>query len=169
MTAVEFNHQIASLKDTLEVFTRRFTKSQEESEDLIQDTVLKALTYRDKFKQNTNLKGWLYTIMRNTFINNYRKAQRTRTSYDDTKELYYLNVADTHTFNCPDGSYEYKDIIRCVNEIKEDLLVPFRMHTEGFKYHEIAEHLDIPIGTVKNRIFHARKEIQKKLMAYSCK
>jgi RNA polymerase sigma-70 factor (ECF subfamily) len=167
MSTVEFDQQIASLHDTLEMFTRRFTKNQEESEDLIQDTVLKALTYRDKFRQNTNLKGWLYTIMRNTFINNYRKAQRARTTHDDTKEMYYLNVADDYTFNLPDGSYEYQDIQNAVNGIKPDLLVPFRMHTEGYKYHEIAEELEIPIGTVKNRIFHARKEIQKKLVAYA--
>lgn len=167
MTAIEFNHQIASLQDTLELFTRRFTKDQEESEDLIQDTVLKALTYRDKFKQNTNLKGWLYTIMRNTFINNYRKAQRARTTHDDTKELYYLNVEDKHTFTSPDGTYEYYDIMKCVNGIKKDLLEPFKMHMEGYKYHEIADHLEIPIGTVKNRIFHARKEIQRKLVAYA--
>ncbi len=166
MTAVEFNHQIASLQDTLELFTRRFTKDQEESEDLIQDTVLKALTYRDKFKKNTNLKGWLYTIMRNTFINNYRKAQRARTTHDDTKELYYLNVEDKHTFTSPDSTYEYKDIMKCVNSIREDLQIPFKMHVEGYKYHEIADHLEIPIGTVKNRIFHARKEIQNKLVAY---
>ncbi len=167
MASVEFNHQIASLQETLELFTRRFTKDQEESEDLIQDTILKALTYRDKFKQNTNLKGWLYTIMRNTFINNYRKSQRARTTLDDTKESYYLNVPDNYTFNTPDGSYEYKDIMKCVSEIREDLLIPFKMHTDGYKYHEIAEHLNIPIGTVKNRIFHARKEIQKKLVAYA--
>lgn len=167
MSTLEFDQKIASLHDTLEMFTRRFTKNQEESEDLIQDTVLKALTYRDKFRENTNLKGWLYTIMRNTFINNYRKSQRARTTHDDTKEMYYLNVADNYTFNLPDGSYEYNDIESAVNGIKEDLLVPFRMHTEGYKYHEIAEHLEIPIGTVKNRIFHARKEIQKKLVAYA--
>lgn len=167
MTALEFNHQVASLKGTLELFTRRFTTDKMESEDLVQDTVLKALTYRDKFKANTNLKGWLFTIMRNTFINKYRKNQRARTSTDDTPELYYLNVADNYTFNTPDGTYEYNDIERCVNEIKEDLLTPFKMYTEGFKYHEIADQLNIPIGTVKNRIFHARKEIQKKLVAYS--
>jgi RNA polymerase sigma factor (sigma-70 family) len=167
MTAIEFNHQIASLKDTLSLFTKRFTNDKMESEDLVQDTVLKALTYRDKFQQNTNLKGWLFTIMRNTFINNYRKSQRTKTQHDNTKDLYFLNVADDYTFNTPDGSYEYGDIERVVNETKEDLLVPFKMHTEGFKYHEIAEHLNIPIGTVKNRIFHARKEIQKKLVAYT--
>lgn len=167
MTALEFNHRIASLHDTLELFTRRFVKSQEESEDLIQETILKALTYRSKFKENTNLKGWLYTIMRNTFINNYRKIQRSKTTHDDTKDLYYLNVADNHTFNNPDGTFEYKDMENAVSEVKDDLRVPFKMHVEGYKYQEIADHLAIPIGTVKNRIFHARKEIQKKLVAYS--
>lgn len=166
MTAIDFNHQITGLRSTLELFTRRFTNDVEESQDLIQDTILKALTYRDKFRENTNLKGWLYTIMRNTFINNYRKNQRAQTTHDDTQELYYLNVADNHTFHCPDTNVEYDEIWKNVNRIKEDLLVPFKMHTEGFKYHEIAEHLDLPIGTVKNRIFHARKEIQKKLVAY---
>ncbi|TRX48597.1 RNA polymerase sigma factor [Fulvivirga sp. M361] len=164
----EFDHEIASLHGTLQLFTKRFTNNQEESEDLIQDTILKALTYRDKFKQNTNLKGWLYTIMRNVFINNYRKMQRARTTLDDTKDSYYLHVPDTHTFSTPDGSYEYKDITKCVNEIRADLLVPFKLRTEGYKYHEIADKLNVPIGTVKNRIFHARKEIQKKLVAYSC-
>ena len=167
MTAIEFNHRVADLKDTLSLFTRKFVKTQEESEDLVQETILKALTYRSKFKANTNLKGWLYTIMRNTFINNYRKAQRAKTSHDDTKELYYLNVADDHTFNTPDGTYEFKDIMNSVNDVRDDLRVPFKMHVEGYKYQEIAEHLEIPIGTVKNRIFHARKEIQKKLTAYS--
>lgn len=167
MTAIEFNHRVADLQDTLQLFTRRFVKTQEESEDLVQETMLKALTYRNKFKANTNLKGWLYTIMRNTFINNYRKKQRAKTSHDDTKELYYLNVADDHTFNTPDGSYQFKDIMNSISEVRDDLRVPFKMHVEGYKYQEIAEHLEIPIGTVKNRIFHARKEIQKKLTAYS--
>ncbi|MTI22515.1 RNA polymerase sigma factor, partial [Fulvivirga sp. RKSG066] len=73
----------------------------------------------------------------------------------------------THTFNNPDGSYEFKDIMNSVNQVRDDLRVPFKMHVEGYKYQEIAEHLEIPIGTVKNRIFHARKEIQNKLTAYS--
>lgn len=166
MTAIEFTHQIASLRGSLQTFTRRFTTDKEESLDLVQDTILKALMYRDKFREDTNLKGWLFTIMRNTFINNYRKNQRSRTSHDTTKELYFLNIEDTHTFNLPDGNYEYKDIWNNVNELKEELLVPFKMHASGYKYHEIAEHLNIPIGTVKNRIFHARQEIQKKLVGY---
>lgn len=166
MTAIEFTHQVASLNDTLRRFTYRFTLNPEESQDLVQDTILKAITYRDKFRENTNLKGWLFTIMRNTFINQYRKNQREKTNVDPTKELYYLNVEDPHTFNRPEKSVEFKEIWRNVNALREDLLVPFKMYTTGYKYHEIAEHLNIPIGTVKNRIFHARKEIQKKLVGY---
>jgi RNA polymerase sigma factor (sigma-70 family) len=163
MTQAEFTAEITKLRPTLKSFTHRFTYNKEESQDLIQDTLLRALTYRDKFRNDTNLKGWLFTIMRNTYINNYRKAQREKTTHDTSKELYYLNVEDEHTFNRPQESFEFKEIWKNVNAIKDDLLIPFKMHTTGYKYDEIAKHLGIPIGTVKNRIFHARKEIQKKL------
>lgn len=163
MTILEFSHQVSSLRPMLRTFTRRFTNDREESQDLVQDTILKALTYRDKFRDDTNLKGWLFTIMRNTFINNYRKNQRAKTSNDTTKELYFLNVEDTHTFNRPHESIEFKEVWRNVNNMKDELLIPFKMHATGYKYQEIAKHLNIPIGTVKNRIFHARKEIQKKI------
>jgi RNA polymerase sigma-70 factor (ECF subfamily) len=166
MTAVELTHQITSLRTALKSFTRRFTHDHEESSDLVQDTILKALMNRDKFTQDENLKGWLFTIMRNTFINTYRKNQRAKTSRDNTKDLYFLNVEDNHTFNCPDTRYEYQDIWKNVNQLRNELLVPFKMYTTGYKYHEIATHLGLPIGTIKNRIFHARKEIQKKLTGY---
>ncbi|MCG8390537.1 MAG: RNA polymerase sigma factor [Cytophagales bacterium] len=161
----DFDQQIAALHDTLYQFTRKLTQDQEESQDLVQETILKALTYRSKFRHNTNLKGWLYTIMRNTFINNYRRAQRFRTSLDDAHEAYLLNVPDVHTFNVPDRNYEYKDMNERIDEIRKEFLVPFKMRSEGYKYREIAEQLNIPIGTVKNRIFQARKEIQEKLAA----
>ena len=164
MTALEFNTQISGLQSTLKQFTYRFTRNAEESQDLIQDTLLRALTYRDKFKEDTNLKGWLFTIMRNTFINNYRKAKLAKTSTDTTKELYYLNVADQYTFNKPEKTLELKELWGNVNSLKEDLQMPFKLHTTGYKYHEISAHLNIPIGTVKNRIFQARKEIQKNLL-----
>lgn len=167
MTAIEFTHQVASLRPMLQGFTRKFTNDRDESLDLVQDTILKALTYRDKFRDDTNLKGWLFTIMRNTFINNYRKNQRAKTTQDSSKDLYFLNIEDEHTFNRPQESMQFKEIWRNVNDIKEELIIPFKMHTTGYKYHEIAEHLNLPIGTVKNRIFHARKEIQKKLQGYS--
>lgn len=75
MTNIEFASRISALNDTLRGFTYRFTRNAEESQDLVQDTVLRALIYQDKFRDNTNLKGWLFTIMRNTFINHYRKAK----------------------------------------------------------------------------------------------
>jgi len=166
MTAPEFDNHIAQLRPMLRSLTYRFTSDREESLDLVQDTILKALTFRNKFRNDTNLKGWLFTIMRNTFINNYRKSQREKTTHDTTKELYILNVEDENTFHKPGGSLEFKEVWRNMNSIKDELLIPFKMHTSGYKYHEIAEHLKIPIGTVKNRIFHARKEIQKKLAGY---
>ncbi|MBL7876814.1 MAG: RNA polymerase sigma factor [Cyclobacteriaceae bacterium] len=164
MTAIEFESQISGLQKTLKKFTYRFTRNADESQDLIQDTLLKALLYRKNFKEDTNLKGWLFTIMKNTFINNYRKSKVAKTSVDTTKELYYLNVADNHTFNRPEKTLELKEAWRNINSVKEDLQKPFKLHITGYKYHEISEHLNIPIGTVKNRIFQARKEIQKKIL-----
>jgi RNA polymerase sigma factor (sigma-70 family) len=167
MTAIEFTHQVASLRPGLQLLSRRFTSDRDEALDLVQDTILKALTYRNKFRNDTNLKGWLFTIMRNTFINNYRKNQRSKTSRDASKDLFVRNVEDEHTFSRPHETMEFKEIWRNVNGLKDELMIPFKMHTTGYKYQEIAEHLDLPIGTVKNRIFHARKEIQKKLQGYN--
>lgn len=166
MRTADLTQEIINLRPTLKLFTHRFTHDRDESLDLVQDTMMKALMYKDRFTENTNLKGWLFTIMRNTFINNYRKNQRNKTSHDTTKELYHLNVEDTHTFNSPQSNFEYKDIWKNVDELKEEFQIPFKMHVSGYKYNEISEHLNIPIGTVKNRIFHARKEIQKKLAGY---
>jgi RNA polymerase sigma-70 factor (ECF subfamily) len=160
---LEFSRKIAGLRTTLQSFARKFTLNRDESLDLVQDTILKALTYQEKFTEDTNLKGWLFTIMRNTFINNYRKTKRLRTTVDTTQDLYYLNVEDEHTFHSPEANFQYEDVWKNVHEIREELLVPFKMHASGYKYHEIANYLQIPIGTVKNRIFHARKEIQRKL------
>lgn len=166
MSSSEFELEVTSLRPLLSQLTRRFTRNRDEALDLLQDTLLKAFMHRHQFRAGTNLKGWLFTIMRNTFINGYRKNRHARTAFDTTKDLYFLNKADVHTFNKPEESLEFKEVWRNVNGIKEDLLVPFKMHTTGYKYHEIADFLRIPVGTVKNRIFHARKEIQKKLAGY---
>src|SRR5688572_7397460 len=109
MTTLEFSNQLATLRPTLRIFTRRFTRDRDESLDLVQDTILKALMYKDKFRDEVNLKGWLFTIMRNTFINKYRRVQRERTTHDNSKDLYFLNVEDSHTFNRPQESVEFKE------------------------------------------------------------
>jgi RNA polymerase sigma factor (sigma-70 family) len=163
---MEFSHQIAGLRTALLGFTRKFTMDREESRDLVQETMLKALIYRHKFRENTNLKGWLYTIMRNTFINNYRKNHKKQALNDRSKEYLFQSTEDEHTFNRPHENLEFNEIWKNVNNLRDELLIPFKMHSSGYKYHEIAERLGIPIGTVKNRIFHARKEIQKNLHGY---
>jgi RNA polymerase sigma factor (sigma-70 family) len=165
MSAVDFSSELSGLRSTLKTFTRRFTLDRDESSDLVQDTLLKALMNRDKFTAGTNLKGWLFTIMRNTFINNYRRSRLHPAAYNISASP-AIQVQEHYTFNLPDTRFEYNDIVKKVNQLKNELLMPFSMHTSGYKYHEIAEHLNLPIGTVKNRIFQARKEIQKKLMGY---
>lgn len=166
MNAPDIATELARLQPTLKDFTHRFTRDRDESLDLVQDTLLKALTYKDKFREDTNLKGWLFTIMRNTFINNYRKDQRIRFTRDGDNVSPPLNIRDTHTFNLPDARFEYKDLLQRIQTLREEFQTPFKMHASGYKYNEIAMHLGIPIGTVKNRIFQARKEIQEKMTAY---
>ena len=163
MTALEFNHRLIGLQPTLKLYTRRFTVDKEESEDLLQDTILKALSNKEKFTQNTNFKAWLYTIMKNTFINRYRKETKTKTQLDNTKDLYYLNVADPHTFSSPGSGMEYKQVMELMNELKDIYLIPFKMYFDGYKYHEISEEMNIPLGTVKTRIFYARQFLKDRM------
>ncbi len=166
MTQMEFSQKVASLEDTLKYFARKFTKNDDDANDLLQETFYKALKYKDKFAERTNLKAWLYTIMRNTFINNYRKAVRANTMIDNTKELYYLNIPQDSGYVKPDASYAYKEIYKKVEALEDEYRVPFEMHHKGFKYKEIAEELNLPIGTVKSRIFLARKKLMVMLEDY---
>jgi RNA polymerase sigma-70 factor (ECF subfamily) len=163
MTALEFNHTIISLQPILKLYTRRFTVDREESEDLLQDTILKALANREKFIPNSNCKAWLYTIMKNTFINKYRKKSRLNTYTDNTEDQYHLNVADKNINGSPEKLLSYKELNATLNSLKDIYLVPFKMYIEGYKYHEIAEELDLPIGTIKTRIFHARQMLKDKI------
>ena len=161
-----FERELASLRPTLYSFTRKFTTNRDEGLDLVQDTILKALNHKAKFRDDVNLKGWLYTIMRNTFINQYRKNSKFRKSVGENAEYQYLNTEEHYTFHKPDSTAQWKEVWDVVNSIKEELGKPFKMYTSGYKYHEIAEHLSLPLGTVKNRIFQARQEIQKQLTGY---
>ena len=163
MTALEFNSKLISMEDSLERFALSLTSNREEAKDLLQETYLKALTYRDKFVEYTNLKAWAYTIMKNTFINNYRKAVRENTTVDNTKDLYFLNNAKESSLVRPDSEYAFKEINKAIQSLEDEFKIPFLMHTEGYKYKEIAETLDLKIGTVKSRIFFTRKKLMESL------
>jgi RNA polymerase sigma factor (sigma-70 family) len=166
MTAIEFNYQLTNLSGNLERFALSLTSNSEDAKDLLQETFAKAITYRDKFEDNTNLKAWTFTIMKNTFINNYRRAVKANTTFDNTDDLYYLNINKETTFETPDSQFSVKEIQKSIDELDNDFKMPFLMHTQGYKYKEIADTLDLKIGTVKSRIFFTRKKLMEKLKGY---
>lgn len=169
MTALEFSYQIGQLTTSLKPFALKLTRDREDANDLMQETMLKAYTNRDKFAEGTNLKAWMYTIMKNTFITNYQRMVRRNTFIDTTENLHYINSSDSLTENGAYGNFTMKDIDSALDRLQDTYKVPFLMHFRGFKYHEIADRLNIPIGTVKNRIHIARKELKDRLTVYGKK
>ncbi|MDR2037979.1 MAG: sigma-70 family RNA polymerase sigma factor [Bacteroidales bacterium] len=167
MTSSEFSNQLIGLEKKLNHFALRLTDDKDDAKDLLQDTYLKALAYKEQFEDETNLKAWAYTIMKNTFINNYRKSTRQNTTFDNTKDLFFLSQ-NKDTFNTePDAAYEEKEINKVIEALDDEFKVPFRMYTQGYKYKEIAEILGIKIGTVKSRIFFTRKKLSQTLKDYT--
>ena len=167
MSAKEnFKKRLLGLQGNLLSFAYQLTTNREEAQDLLQDTTLKALDNEDKYVDNVNFKGWIFTIMRNIFINNYRQTVRKATVIDQTKELYHLNVSQDSGIDTPDGSFAIKEISEAINSFSDDYRIPFSMHVAGYKYQEIAEKMQLPLGTVKSRIFFARQRLQGLLKDY---
>ena len=163
MNTYSFRKDLISVQEELLRFAYKLTADKEEANDLLQETSLKALDNEDKYMPDTNFKGWMYTIMRNIFINNYHKIVRTQTVVDQGVDLYNLDVVNDSGFDSPDGAYQIKEITKAINALNDELKVPFSMFLSGYKYNEIAEKLCVPLGTVKSRIFFARQELQKVL------
>lgn len=124
---------------------------------------MKALDNEEKYTPDTNFKGWIYTIMRNIFINNYRKTVRDQTFVDQTDNLFHLNLSQDSGFDSTESAYDLKEIHRTVNALPKEYRVPFAMYVSGFKYREIADKLGLPLGTVKSRIFFTRQKLQEEL------
>lgn len=167
MTALEFSFSVERMSRSLKAFAYKLTKDLEDANDLLQETLLKAFTNRDKFNDGTNLKAWLYTIMKNTFITNYQRLMRRKTFIDTTDNLHYINSSESLTENRALAAFAMKDINTALQKVDPVYIRPFMMYFEGFKYHEIAEELKIPIGTVKNRIHIARKSLKDQLAIYA--
>lgn len=166
MTTLEFSYSLNKLSSSLKPFALKLTRDMDDANDLLQDTMVKAFTNKDKFTEGTNLKAWLYTIMKNTFITNYQRMVRRGTFVDTTDNLHYINSGDILVENGAFGEFAIDDINNAIEKLEEVYKVPFMMHFRGFKYHEIAEKLNIPIGTVKNRIHIARKLLKGDLYMY---
>jgi len=166
MTTQEFTNDLIQMKGNLQRFAISLTSDRDTALDLVQDTYLKAITYREKFVDYTNLKAWVFTIMKNTFINNYRRNVKENTIIDGTQDLYYLNMPHDKGFISPESKYAQEEIEKAIDSLNDEFKIPFRMHIEGFKYHEIAEKLGLKIGTVKSRIFFTRQKLMLMLKDY---
>ncbi len=161
-----FQNNLMSIQANLLNFAYMLTSNRDDAYDLLQDTTLKALDNSEKYADNTNFKAWVFTIMRNIFINNYRRSSRAATIVDTTDNLYHLNLSQDSRFESPEESYGAAEITAAINEFPEEYRVPFSMHVAGYKYNEIAEHMNLPLGTVKSRIFFARKRLQERFVDY---
>ena len=167
MSTLEFNNLIIQYSNPLLAFAKNLTKDHEDANDLLQETRLKAIRYKDKFKEGTNIKAWLFTIMKNTFINDYRRKKKQNTMFDSTANAYYINSTDsTVVKNGGETSCNMETIQNAIDDLPEELRIPFMNYYKGFKYNEIAEELGLPLGTVKSRIFFARKELKSKLKVF---
>lgn len=163
MNKTQFQQRILGMQDNMYNFAMMLTANKDDALDLLQDTTLKALDNQDKYVDNVNFKGWVLTIMRNIFINNYRKIVRSQTIIDQTEDLYHLNLSQDSGFDAPEKAFSIKEINKAINHLNNDLKIPFSMFLAGYKYNEIAETLTLPLGTVKSRIFFARQELQSAL------
>lgn len=167
MNTIEFNHTIDEMSGGLKPYALKLTHDIEEAKDLLQDTIFKAIKNREKFSEGTNLKAWLYTIMKNTFITNYQRMVRRSTFIDSTDNLHFINSTNSVISNLAYSKFANEDIKEALMDLSATYREPFLMYFRGFKYHEIALELNVPIGTVKNRIHIARKELKKQLTAYT--
>lgn len=160
MSSIEFNDSLNKMANLLQSFAYSLTKNTEDARDLYQETAYRAMTNRDKFRPGTNLKAWLFTIMKNIFINNYRKKVKANTIMDTTDNQYYINSGDNAIGNKAESSIMMKELTRMIDTLDESIRIPFLMHYQGYKYQEIADYLELPLGTVKSRIFFARKDLK---------
>lgn len=163
MSHIEFSQGFTKFQALLYAFAYRLTKDENDAHDLLQETAYKAFKYRGLYQPHTNLSAWLMTIMRNTFINNYRQAKRRQTINDKTDNAYFINSGHLTIKNMGEANVTMQEIQKAIDALEDWLKIPFLMHYQGYKYEEISEALNIPVGTVKSRIFFARRILKESL------
>lgn len=160
MSTLEFSQAFNGLESILFSFAMKLTRNREDAKDLMQETAMRAYRHREKFTVGTNFKSWCSTIMRNTFINQYRK-KKLRRNVNEPIESFLFAVENKNVIpNRGEMNIRMKEYITIFGEIGDIYSVPFLMFYKGYEYKEIASHLEIPIGTVKSRIFLARKKLR---------
>jgi len=167
MENMPFDYQITTHKQMLFNFAFGFTKNFDDADDLVQDTFVKAIRYANLYTEGSNLQAWLYTILRNTFINDYRKSTMRNKIMDVAGDFTSSQLLKSSTTNRGIDRLVNEDINKAFNMLPDVYSVPFLRYFEGYKYCEIAVELGIPLGTVKTRIHVARKLLQATLKMYN--
>jgi RNA polymerase sigma factor (sigma-70 family) len=166
MSVIEFNQMLLANAEFLRPFAITLTRDNETAKDLFQETMFRALDNQEKYNVGTNIKAWLYTIMRNVFINDYRKKARQNTVLDSTPNEFLIDYNQTATANGAEGNLELKEINFAINQLPDIFRKPFMLYFDGFKYHEIAYMLQEPLGTIKSRIHFARKLLKSQIQRH---
>jgi len=166
MSTLEFNQMLMSHVDFLKPFAVTLTRDTESAKDLYQETLFRALANKEKYNVGTNIKAWLYTIMRNVFINNYRRKSKQNVLFDSTPNDFLLNNNQCITTNGAIGIINMREIHKALRDLPEIFRNPFLLYYDGFKYFEISEILGEPLGTIKSRIHFARKMLKSHLQRY---
>ena len=158
-----FRHKLLGLQDYMMNFALTLTADREDAMDLTQETSLRVLDNLEKYTDNRNFKGWVLTVMRNIFINNYRRVLRSQTVVEQDIDLYHLESTTESSIETPESACRLQEITKAIGELNDELRVPFTMYVSGYRYNEIADALGIPLGTVKSRIFFARQALKTKI------
>ena len=167
MSNLEFNQLLTSNVDFLKPVAITFTRDPDAAADLYQETLYKALANRDKYNVGTNIRAWLYTIMRNIFINNYRRKAKQNVIFEQSSEDSIINKLASPVANSAESMVEVKYIQKAIYELPDVFRHPLVLYFDGYKYHDIAGMLEQPLGTIKSRIHFARKLLKSQLSRYS--
>ena len=163
MSSIEFMNRFYQISSLLNAFAYNLTKNVDDAKDLYQETAFRAIKNQEKFKPGTNFKAWLMTIMKNIFINDYRKKVKRNTFSDATDNDFFINSGSRTVVNDAEGNILIDELSDMIDALQEGFKVPFIMHYKGFKYQDIADKMELPLGTIKSRIFFARKELKLKI------
>jgi len=166
MPSPEFNEILLGNADFLKPFAINLTRDTEAANDLYQETLYKALSNQEKYNAGTNIKAWLFTIMRNIFINDYRRKAKQKTIFDSTPNDYLINLKQVSVSNAAESDMRVKEIKKAIQQLPEIFKTPFLLYFDGYKYQEIAEVLDEPLGTIKSRIHFARKLLKEQISRF---
>ena len=166
MSALDFDQMLINNTDFLKPFAFTLTRDNEAAKDLIQETLFRALANRDKYNVGTNIKAWLYTIMRNIFINNYRRKSKQNTIFDNSPNEFLIDNNQGAVSNEAIAKLNMKEVQEAIYQLPVIFRNPFLLYFDGFKYHEIADMLHEPLGTIKSRIHFARKLLKSQIQRY---